>query len=363
MALAGAWWVTGGLPGLPSGAVSVLAPTADVHPEAQPEAPTRPAAAPSDEIVALADAAHLSDEGRQLLYGTRPELLDATAFAGRCAGTAGAQPQPGGGAVGCYHQATDTIVLYAPSDPRLRAFVVETAAHEVLHAAWARLTADEQTRLVPLLEAEVASIPADDAIHQQIAGSIGAHSENRPTELFAYVGTQVWRDGGLHPQLEAVYSRVVADRSALVGVHTSWVALLDGMRADLEAGWQALAATEAGNAHARAQYDADVRSLEHYRQVYEAKAAEVAAMPAEHRRALRLSWQWWDGTDLPMASAEETLRTAAALLARDEIDLPAREVAITAAESTGAAERARLERLAADLEALQSQLDPVASRS
>lgn len=38
--------------------------------------------------------------------------------------------------------------------------------------------------------------------------------------LFAYVGTQIGREGGLEPQLEEVYARFISDRSALVAVHT-----------------------------------------------------------------------------------------------------------------------------------------------
>ena len=174
--------------------------------------------------------------------------------------------------------------------------------------------------MTALLEAVVASLPADDRVHEQIAGSVGGNSENRPTGLFAYVGTQV--AGGLEPRAEAVYARFVTDRAALVAVHTGWVAVLDEMGAAIDAASDALVAQEYGNAEERARISGDEANVTYYRQSYDAKVAEVAAMSASQRDRLLLSWTWWDGTPLPMAPADETLGSAAGLLARDEAALP-----------------------------------------
>lgn len=343
---AGTWWWASGAPALPDGL----------------ELPgvTQPAAAPSAEVVALADAAHLSAEGRELLYGAQLEVLGAQEFAGRCRDV-GAAPRVRADAVGCFHAGTNSIVVYAPADPRLHGFAVETVAHETLHAAWNRLDATEQALLTPLLESAVASVPADDELHAQIAGSVGAHTENRPTELFAYVGTQVWADGGLDPRLETAYARFVADRAALVAVHTGWTAVLDEMGTAVQVASDALVAQERANALERADVDRDLASLSYYRESYDAKVAEVAAMPAAERERLLLSWGWWDGTILPMAPADETLAAAAALLARDEAALPVRDATVAAAEATAATERARISAMVADLNALQADLDPMAA--
>jgi hypothetical protein len=314
---------------------------------------------PSPDVVALADEAFLSQAGRDLLYAARPALLDAQAFAGQCDG--GHTGVASAGAVGCYRSADGTIVVYAPADPRLRGFIVETTAHEVLHAAWASLSVEERAELGAFLEAESALLAADDPIKAQIAGSVRDRLANRPTELFAYLGTQVWRDGGLAPQLEAVYARFVADRSALVGVHVAFTAQLEATSAAIAAGYEALQATESTNAQSRAQYDVDARSVEFYRGEYQSQSAEVAAMPASQRSRLTLSWTWWDGTDLPMAPAEQTLAAAADLLARDDQELPARLQAVVAAETSAAAERARLDALVVDANALQAQMDPASA--
>jgi hypothetical protein len=356
-ALGASWWLTNGNPGLSSGVTSALS-RAPVGGSGSPAAPP-----PSAEAVALADAAHLSDEGRRVFYAAQPEVLGAKAFTGKCSRAPVAQALPAGGAVGCYLSSPDRIFVYEPADPRLRGHAVETAAHETLHAAWERLPAVERDHLVPLLAAAVASLPPAGTLREQLAGSIGSHPENRPTEMFAYIGTQTWHDGGLAPELEAVYARFITDRAALVAVHTDALALLASMTATIQAASQSAADVAMTNARSRAQYDGDAASVAYYRQAYETKAAEVTAMPAANRAGLRLSWVWWDGTNLPMASAKQTLASAAALLARDEAALPTREVAINAAEHAAAAEGARIQGLVSDLNGLQTQLDPSASAS
>jgi hypothetical protein len=349
LAALGASWLTATAPGLSHDVVSAIQAYA--------------APPPSAEIVALAAAAHLADEGRALFYGARPQVLGAKAFTGRCADGQTQRTVAAGTTVGCFLEAANSIVLYEPADPRLQGSVVESAAHETLHAAWAQLRQDEQSQLTPLLEAAVASLAADDPIREQIAASVGTHPDHRPTELFAYVGTQVWRPGGLAAQLEATYARFISDRAALVAVHTGWQGLLDGMGADIQAASQALATREGMNAQRQAQYTVDSASVDYYRRAYQAKAAEVAAMSASRRERLQLAWVWWDGTKLPMAPAEQTLAAAAALLARDQTALPARETAIHADVAAAVEERARVQGLAAGLQALQAQLDPAASAS
>lgn len=317
--------------------------------------PFLPFARPSDEVVALADAAHLTPEGRDIFYATRPDVLGAAEFAGRCDRPSWTGPEESQ-AVGCYHSGADRIVIYRPDDVRLSGYTVETAAHELLHAAWERLDRGTRSALVPALEAAVATVPADDDLHVQLAGSVGDDPALRPTEMFAYVGTQVWRDGGLDPALESAYARFVEDRAALVAVHAGWVGVLETMRADVQAASQALVDAEGRTAFDRAQLDVDTASVARYRAEYAAQVAELDAMSASELRRLQLSWVWWDGTDLPMAPAETTLNQAAALLARDEAALADRSTALAAAEQAAATERARVDALVADLQTLQEQL-------
>lgn len=362
--LGGAWWARPTAPEPPP----VLAPQAEVPGAPAPPAPEAPAqpgepvapapvGAPSADAAALADEAYLSAEGRELFFRAQPELLRAAEFSGRCErGTAGTSLRVRTDAVGCF--TGSRIIVYVPADARLRGSVVETVAHETLHAAWEVLAPDVRRELTALLEAEVALVPVDRPLHEQLAGSVGDRPEVRPTELFAYIGTQVWREGGLAPRLEEVYARFVTDRAALVAVHTGWRGMLDTMRSDAEAAQRALVDRQQAHAQQRAQQDAEVAAVAHYRQAYEQQVAELAAMPAEERDRLQLSWTWWDGTDLPMAPAEQTLATAAQLLARDDGALASRAAALAAEQAALAGEQARIDALIADFRTLNAQLVP-----
>jgi hypothetical protein len=182
------------------------------------------------DIDALADAAYLSDQGREIFHDTRPQIVDperATELCDRAlpvdAAGQGPSHQVSFELGGCYigdGTGEGTIVLVEPDTLMRYHRLVTVAAHEMLHAAWDRMGLLEKEELVPLLEAEVAALDADDPIHEQISWSVDGHEGSRPTELFAYVGTQVWRDGGLDPRLEEVYARFISDRAALVAVHT-----------------------------------------------------------------------------------------------------------------------------------------------
>lgn len=318
-----------------------------------------PLAPPSAEVVTLADDAHLSEEGRAVFYAASPQVLDAAGFAGRCSGAA--WQVRGGVAVGCYGGPEGSIVLYRPADPRLHPYVVETAAHEMLHAAYAGLTVSDQALIGPLLEAELATLPADAPVRKQIDSSVGSHPESRETELFAYLGTQDPGPGGtLDPRLEAVYARFVADRQALVAVHTGWTSMLDAMAADAQASTSALQTRMDGAAQVRAQLDADTQQVEHAQAQYDRWAADYAAMSAADQAGYRMSITWWDGTTLPMAPGDQTLAAAADLLARDRQTLADRQAAADAEDGAIEAERARVAALAADLAALDAQLTPTA---
>ncbi|WP_190278841.1 hypothetical protein, partial [Cellulomonas sp. B6] len=319
---------------------------------------------PAPDVAALADEMHLTAHGRDLLYRARPELLGATEFAGRC--DRPHETSDDGGAVGCYVgpggtdvlHAGGSIVVYRPTDARLRGFVVETAAHELLHAAWTDLTAAERAEAGPLLEEVVAGIDPADQVHAQIAASVGPYPANRGTELFAYVGTQVWQPGGLGDRLEVLYARYVADREALVAVHTGLEAMLGTVRAELDAAQGAFRERRTAHAVEQAQHDADVATLASYRTVLEQQEAQLAAMSASEQSRLRLSWTWRDGTVLASAPAAQTIARARELLARDEAELTARAGTLQALAAELAAQEAHVAAMRADANALWAQLDP-----
>ncbi|HEX6365157.1 MAG TPA: hypothetical protein VF000_03350 [Agromyces sp.] len=192
---------------------------------------------PDAEIAALADAAFLTEEGREIFFDARPRLRDDDEVSRECDQRAFEPDDSGGGTtVGCYN-GYDVISILEPDDARLRPMMVTTAAHELLHAAYARLDAAERDEVDALVAAEILRVPADDAVHAQIAASVGDRSENLANELFAYLGSQVVLDGGFAPELEAYYARYFTDRYALVDVFLAFESTLGGDVVELEDGW------------------------------------------------------------------------------------------------------------------------------
>jgi hypothetical protein len=185
---------------------------------------------PTD-VAQIADHLGFTEEGRSIFMDARPELLDGDAFRSACnlgvdGGDQDGGDQDGTGqdsgldTVGCYYglgPTTGRIAIFRPADERLAKQVLVTAAHEFLHAAYERLSPEQLGQLNPLLEARWSLIPADDPIQVRFASSVGGMPENRSTEQFAYLGTEVAES--FDPELEEYYARYFRDRQAVVDLH------------------------------------------------------------------------------------------------------------------------------------------------
>ena len=166
---------------------------------------------PDSAIVGYADRAELTEEGRFLLYASRPEVLPDDEFDEGCSAV-----DEGFGILGCYLPSDRRIYLYDVTDKRLDGLEEVVATHEMLHAAWDRMTRDERDALGPLLEAEAAEL-ADDAA---FAATMEFYAENEPgqrlNELHSILGTEV---ADLSPALEAHYAQYLGNRQAIVALH------------------------------------------------------------------------------------------------------------------------------------------------
>lgn len=169
---------------------------------------------PEEQVVALADSAQLTQEGRDLLFRQRPRTASLDEIAEMC----GTGEDPDLVTSRCW-SSNGFILISDAVDPFAPGTAVTVLAHELLHAAYDQLDSWEIGTVDELVAAEYAKIPADDPIQQQIDGSVRGDPASLPTELFAYLGTQVMPPGGFAPELEAVYARWFSDRAALVAIY------------------------------------------------------------------------------------------------------------------------------------------------
>ncbi|MBF4463153.1 MULTISPECIES: hypothetical protein [unclassified Rathayibacter] len=195
--------------------------------------------APDATIAGFADRTAMSTRGRALYYASSPSVEPTAGFNERCGYAASDDI-----VLGCY--TGRDIYISDVENPDLDGIREVTAAHEMLHAAWARLDADEQRALGRQLEEAYAELPADTPIAERLelyrSGGLG----ERVSELHSILGTEI---ADLPPGLEAHYADYFADRSAVVRLNAAYeavftdlekriddlVARLDAMRNDITA--------------------------------------------------------------------------------------------------------------------------------
>ncbi|WP_440711044.1 hypothetical protein [Herbiconiux sp. YIM B11900] len=174
---------------------------------------TRPATV---EATSLADATALSDEGRFLYLASAPTVQGQEEFQRSCE-----LPELGGHVLGCYDGRS--IFVLDVLDQRLAGVREVTAAHEMLHAAFVRLSDDERRTLDPLLRAEWEKKQADPVFLERMGSYGELEGRSLLTELHSIFATEV---AELDPALEAYYGRYFTDRSVVVGLNAAYEGVL-----------------------------------------------------------------------------------------------------------------------------------------
>src|SRR5690606_30968127 len=101
---------------------------------------------PTPAVKAIEQRVGFTADGKRIFYATQPELSNANSFNAQCPRQEFQSP-----IIGCY-TSDDRLYIYNVETKELDGIEEVTAAHEMLHAAWARLSDDERSRLSDLLE-------------------------------------------------------------------------------------------------------------------------------------------------------------------------------------------------------------------
>ena len=182
---------------------------------------------PDATITGYADRSTMTDEGRFLFYASRPEVSPQGTFDAHCS-----SQLEGVGILGCYQHADKRIYLYDVTDDRLDGVEEVVAAHEMLHAAWDRMSDGERAALGPLLEA-AAETKADDPDFQTTLDYYAqAEPGERLNELHSIIGTEF---ADLSPELEKHYATYFSDRAALVQLHVTSHAVFEQQQEAIDA--------------------------------------------------------------------------------------------------------------------------------
>lgn len=166
---------------------------------------------PTPAIAQLADASGMSDKGRFLFYASTPQLEGSAQFNNSCQ-----RKEERSAILGCYR--SGKIYVYDIQDERLRGVEEVTAAHEMLHAAYERLSADERTQVNQLLEKSYQELmrSGDASLQERMQYYARTEPGERDNELHSILATEV---ASLEPKLETYYERYFSDRAEVVRLH------------------------------------------------------------------------------------------------------------------------------------------------
>lgn len=187
---------------------------------------------PAAAISQLADKTTMTESTRRLFYVYHPVLGERTEFADEC-------PSRGEQTIvlGCYVGGKQ-IYVFQVSDQRLKGVQEVTAAHETLHAAYARLSADTRQRIDGLTASALAA-----SKDQRLISTIENYRQQDPSvvpnELHSILGTEVQ---DLPSELESYYRQYFTNRKQIVALSASYEQEFTRRRASIAASDQRLAA-------------------------------------------------------------------------------------------------------------------------
>lgn len=163
---------------------------------------------PPARVSSLASQTTMTSDAKHLFYLNKPLIATKTDFSNHCKNLEKTI------VLGCYHGGQAGIfILEIADNSELHGVMQVTAAHEMLHAAYDRLSASDKVRVDKLLQQYY-----DHGLHDQaIKDEVDAYRSNEPGELLnemhSIFGTEVKT---LPAELEQYYGRYFSNRQAVV---------------------------------------------------------------------------------------------------------------------------------------------------
>ncbi|MEJ7765125.1 MAG: hypothetical protein WKF86_06485 [Acidimicrobiales bacterium] len=215
---------------------------------ARPTTIPAPAFEPTSEVAGLTRS--MSDEGKRLFYGARPEVLEMAPFAAVC------PKAEHGNVLGCF-TGTRIYILRVPR-PELVGVMETTAVHEMLHAAYSALPPRERSRIDGLVGDLYAGVK-DRELQELVASYEISEPGQRLNELHSLLPTQV---RSLNPALEAHYRRYLTSRLKVVDAYEGYRGTLEQLEGRIDALNAELGVSKTQLAAMEARLAADEAALE-----------------------------------------------------------------------------------------------------
>lgn len=178
---------------------------------------------PPATVAQLATDTTMNSSARNLFYAYHPVVEGSDAFNSHC------RDNEFTIVLGCYIQYKG-IYIFDIDDPRLEGVQQVTAAHELLHAAYDRLSSAEKER-IDTLTAQVYNDIQDERIRKTIEEYRSADPASVPNELHSILATEVRK---LPEELEDHYARYFTDRSKIVSYSEKYEAVFSSRTTQIE---------------------------------------------------------------------------------------------------------------------------------
>lgn len=167
---------------------------------------------PTTEIAQISSKLQLTDKGRFYFYVSKPEVQPATEFNRSCE-----RKESTSAILGCY--AAERIYVYNVTDTRLNGIKEVTAAHEMLHAAYQRLSDTEKSKVNGLLDQAYDKAKSDEELTKRMDFYAEHEAGEHYNELHSIVATEF---PVISDELEQYYKEYFVNRAAVVELHDSY---------------------------------------------------------------------------------------------------------------------------------------------
>ena len=182
---------------------------------------------PPPAISSLTTDTQMTDQAKHIFYVNRPQLIDKVEdFRAQC--TISEKTI----VLGCYQPIQQGVYVYSVKDERLSGIAQVTAAHEMLHAAYDRLSVKDKA----YINAQIEDYYKNQLNDERIKKNINLYKQTEPDELINEMHSIFATEIASLPQpLETYYQRYFKDRQAVVGFSTRYEGEFSGRRDKLDA--------------------------------------------------------------------------------------------------------------------------------
>lgn len=175
---------------------------------------------PSAEIESIASRTTMTDDGKFYFYASKPQVEGPEQFNSSCE-----RKEANSAILGCY--ANNRIFVYGISNEQLDGIKEVTAAHEMLHAVYQRMSNSEKSSINALLEKEYEKVSDNTELKERMDFYAKYEAGERYNELHSIVATEF---PAISSDLEAHYKKYFSDRAALVALHTAYASVFSDLK-------------------------------------------------------------------------------------------------------------------------------------